>query len=135
MEDFDPKADYAKTLFDLTIDDHIKTMKVFQKNIDNAISKCVSSYDTMVIIDNKIFYLNELLPKEVKDDTFYDLQGSIENHKKIKVDIKSIYNNGIKDAIKLEFNDKSSLICTFNHKIYTENGWQKAVNINIGERI
>ena len=34
MPDFDEKAPYAKTVFDLTVDEHIDTMKVFAKYVD-----------------------------------------------------------------------------------------------------
>ncbi len=49
-DDFEIGAEYGKTLFDLSVDEHIETMKIFAKYVDSAISKTINvpndySYD------------------------------------------------------------------------------------------
>lgn len=42
MDDYDPEADYAKNLFNITLDEHVNTMSIFAKYIDNSISKTIN---------------------------------------------------------------------------------------------
>jgi ribonucleoside-diphosphate reductase alpha chain len=58
MTDFNPKEEYANTLFDLGIDEHIDTMKVFQKFVDNAISKTTNIPNDYPYEDFKNIYMD-----------------------------------------------------------------------------
>jgi len=42
MEDYNPDADYVKTVTNLSIKEHVDTMKVFAKYIDSSISKTIN---------------------------------------------------------------------------------------------
>ncbi|MFV2015204.1 MAG: hypothetical protein ACC656_07250, partial [Candidatus Heimdallarchaeota archaeon] len=111
--EYDENADWCVDTSKLKIDDHTKTMTVISKYIDSAMSKCVDAETSMVIIDDKVYYLDELNYKE--EDTFTSYSGKTVNHNNMIVDIKSVYNNGIKDTLKIKFDDGSFISCTDTH--------------------
>lgn len=134
INQWNSKAEWASTTATLTTDDHVRDLIGFSKWLDSACSKCMDIETTMVVIDGKVKYLDEL-PYNKEIDTFTEYYGNIETHNNKLSDVLSIYNNGPEECIKITFNDGSFITSTFNHRIYTENGWKKAVDINIGDKI
>lgn len=133
-KDWDPMADWAATAMNLTIKDHVTTMEVFSKYIDSAMSKCMDIETTMVLIDNKIVYLDELPYNN--EDEFLEFKGETVNHNGKKVEILSTYNNGEKETIKLTFDDGSFINCTPSHKIYIDGiGFVSAENVKVKMRV
>jgi len=131
--EWDPEADWVVCTTDLNVDDHVNDMKGFARWTDSSLSKCMDAKSTMVIINDKIKYLDELPYNEV--DSFNEYTGTILNHHKEKINVTSVYNNGMENTITVTFDDKSKICCTFNHKIYTERGWIRASDILIGDII
>lgn len=131
---YDPDAEWCVDTYKLGIHEHVDTMKVMSRYIDSAMSKCVSSKDSMVIIDGKIKYLDEL-EHHNEEDSFKEFSGKIKNHENEIVNIKSVYNNGYQDVIKIKLSNGSSIKCTYNHMIYTKNGWTKAIDLKVGTLI
>jgi ribonucleoside-diphosphate reductase alpha chain len=68
---FDAKAEYAVTLFELNVDEHINTMKVFSKYIDSAISKTVNVPNDYAYEEFKEVYLKAYNAKTIKGLTTY----------------------------------------------------------------
>jgi len=122
-----------KTAMELSVKEHMDAFKVMSKAVDMSISKCVDVETTMVEIDGKIVYLDELEYGE--EDSFVQMSGMIKNHNHIDVPIKATYNNGITDVVEITFSDRSSIICTPNHRLYTENGFEPAIEILVGTKI
>ncbi|MGC9089742.1 MAG: LAGLIDADG family homing endonuclease [Caldisericia bacterium] len=50
-------------------------------------------------------------------------------------EIKEVINNGIKKVYKITLESGISLKITKDHKLFTESGWKKLENINIGEKV
>lgn len=135
QNEWDPTADWAATSMEISIEDHVNTMKSFSMYIDSAMSKCMDVETSMIIIDGKIKYLDEL-PLSKNDDTFVDYSGTVTNHKNENVNIKSIYTNGKKDTLKITFSDNSFIISTYNHRLYVDNiGFISASDVKIGMTI
>ena len=134
--DWDSAAEYAVTaLSGLTAEDHLNDLIGFTRWIDSAASKCMSLDNTMIIINDKIVYLDEL-PFSQHEDSFCEIIGNRTlNHKKEYVDVVSTYNNGNQETLQITFDDMSSIICTPNHKLYTKNGWIAADDIKIGIKL
>jgi len=136
---YDEYKEYLVTAEDVTPEQHIKTQAKFQEFIDGSISKCVDIKNTMVIINNKIYYMDELFEnKHINEDEFFDVSQEnfvLKNHKKENVEIKSLYNNGIQNVIKLTFDDNSTFSGTLNHKVYIDDKWEKLSDVKIGMQI
>jgi len=133
--EWDKDADWVATTENLSISEHINTMEVFSKHICSAMSKCMASETTMVEMNGQIYYLDEL-DHHNEEDSFYSQHNQkIINHLGKVVDVKSVYNNGYRDTISIGFSDGSTICCTYNHRIYTENGWVKAIDLQLGMKI
>lgn len=134
--EWDKDADWVATTENLSISEHINTMEVFSKHICSAMSKCMDSATTMVEINGKIHYLDELdYNTEVDSFKQFIYKHQIFNHTGTIVDIKSVYNNGDADTVTIGFSDGSTICCTYNHRIYTENGWTPAIDLQLGTKI
>jgi hypothetical protein len=128
--EWDSKADWAVTALDLSVEDHLQDLIGFARWIDSSVSKCMDIETTMVIIDDKVVYLDEL-PLGGQSDIFIPFTGTTLNHLNESVDIKSIYKNGTTDTVKITFDDGSSIISTKNHKLFIEGKWVEAQNVTI----
>ncbi|MCB9026420.1 MAG: adenosylcobalamin-dependent ribonucleoside-diphosphate reductase [Bdellovibrionaceae bacterium] len=71
MKSWEPKAKWAATTFDLKIDDHIKTMGVFSRFIDSAMSKTVNIPKDYPYEDFKRLYLEVYKTGTIKGCTSY----------------------------------------------------------------
>ena len=70
-KEFDPKAEYAATLYDLDVYDHVNTMAVFAKYVDSAISKTVNVPNDYPFEDFKSVYTNAYDTGVIKGITTY----------------------------------------------------------------
>lgn len=70
-ESWDAKADWAATTFELGIDDHVKTMKVFSRYIDSAMSKTVNVPENYPYSDFKRLYFEVYKTGTIKGCTSY----------------------------------------------------------------
>ncbi len=68
---WDPQADWASTTFNLTIDDHVKTMGVLSKYIDSAMSKTVNIPENYPYEDFKRLYYDVYKTGTIKGCTSY----------------------------------------------------------------
>lgn len=68
---YDPSADYNATTEELTIDEHINTLKVFAKYIDSAASKTINLPNSYPFEDFKRLYLDIYKTKVIKGATTY----------------------------------------------------------------
>jgi ribonucleoside-diphosphate reductase alpha chain len=68
---WDPKADWASTTYNLTIDDHVKTMGVLSKYIDSAMSKTVNIPENYPYEDFKRLYYEAYKTGTIKGCTSY----------------------------------------------------------------
>jgi len=118
---------------DITPEQHIAIQEAAQRYLDQAVSKCMASDTTMVIVDDEVLYLDEI--STGVPDTFCKYTGKTKNHRNQEVNIRNIYNNGIAEIIRVTFSDGSFVECTPNHRIHTADGWKKARYINIDETI
>ena len=132
--EWDSTQPWAITTTELTVEEHVSDLQGFAQAVDSACSKCVDLESSMVIIDDQIVYLDEL-PIPEKDDTFVNFTGKIMNHNKNKVNIKSLYRNGLKSMVDIQFSDGSTLSCTDNHRLWNGNSWIKAQNLSVGDII
>lgn len=132
--EWDPKADYAVSTTELSVDDHVEDLKGFARWTDSACSKCVAADETMVILDGKIYYVDEL-PSADTEDTFTAYESTTLNHLNEEVKVKSVYENGIRQVIRVYFDDLSTLTCTPTHRIFTTDGFVKAIDLKIGVNI
>ncbi|OFZ16202.1 MAG: ribonucleoside-diphosphate reductase, adenosylcobalamin-dependent [Bdellovibrionales bacterium RBG_16_40_8] len=71
MSSWEPKADWAASTFDLKIDDHVKTMEVFSRHIDSAMSKTVNIPNDYPYEDFKRLYLDVYKTGTIKGCTSY----------------------------------------------------------------
>ncbi|MCB0412774.1 MAG: adenosylcobalamin-dependent ribonucleoside-diphosphate reductase [Bdellovibrionales bacterium] len=71
QKSWNPKADWAATTFDLNIDDHVKTMGVFSKYIDSAMSKTVNIPKSYPYEDFKRLYREVYETGTIKGCTSY----------------------------------------------------------------
>ena len=71
MPDFDINAPYAKTINNLTVKEHIDTMKVFAKYIDAAISKTINLPNDYPYEDFKNIYMEAFDSGYIKGFTTY----------------------------------------------------------------
>jgi len=134
-EDLKTRKEIYVTTNELKVEDHINIQVAFQKFLDQSVSKCMAADTTMVIIDNKIIYLDEIQSAEQEENTYSEFTGVTLNHKGKKVSIDFLYNNGIKDLLKIKFSDNSFIECTYTHRVFTSNGWFKAIDLNIFDKI
>jgi len=68
---FDEKADYAKNIFNLTVEEHIATMKIFARYIDSAISKTINVPNNYSYEDFKNVYMDAYDSGYIKGITTY----------------------------------------------------------------
>ena len=68
---WDPQADWVSTAFNLNIDDHVKTMEVFSRNIDSAMSKTVNIPNDYPYEDFKRLYADVYNTGTIKGCTSY----------------------------------------------------------------
>lgn len=68
---WDPSADWAATTFNLKIDDHVKTMAVFSRYIDSAMSKTVNIPNDYPFDDFKRLYSEVYKTGTIKGCTSY----------------------------------------------------------------
>lgn len=68
---WDPEADWAANIFDLTIKEHVDTMKVFAKYIDAAMSKTINVPNDYPYDDFKDIYLDMYKSGVIKGGTTY----------------------------------------------------------------
>lgn len=68
---WDPKAHWAATAFDLSIDDHVKTMEVLSRYIDSAMSKTVNIPNDYPYSDFKSLYTDVYKTGTIKGCTSY----------------------------------------------------------------
>lgn len=121
------------TAMELVAEEHIEPFILLSKYVDNSISKCMRLDNTMVIIDNKIVYLDELDYGDV--DEFVPYLAKTKDHTGQKVNIVETYNNGKSEIIRVTFSDDSFIDCTPNHKIFTNDGWQRSADIKLQTEI
>lgn len=132
-DEWDATAPWAVTTNHLTVEDHVNDLNGFAKFTDSACSKCVASDETMVIINDKIMYLDELPSNKIEDSfLLYPFEATILNHHRDEVKIKSTYDNGNKPVLRIYFDDQSTLTGTFTHRVYTSDGWVKLQDLKIG---
>lgn len=70
-KDFNEKDNYAVTLFDLSVDDHINTMKIFAHYVDSAVSKTVNIPNNYPYEDFKKVYMKAYDSGSIKGLTTY----------------------------------------------------------------
>lgn len=68
---WNPKADYVVTTTELTIDDHVKTMEIFSKYIDSAMSKTINLPKDYPYEDFKKLYTKMYETGTIKGGTTY----------------------------------------------------------------
>ncbi|MCB0738844.1 MAG: ribonucleoside-diphosphate reductase, adenosylcobalamin-dependent, partial [Bacteroidetes bacterium] len=71
MKTWDPDADWAATSYQLSIDDHVRTMEVFSKYIDSAMSKTVNISKDYPYDDFKRLYMEVYQTRTIKGCTSY----------------------------------------------------------------
>ena len=129
INEWEENSEWTKSSIDLSIDDHLNTLEIITNYIDSSASKCLDGQTTMIIVNDKILYLDELdydEPNSFKDvDNLYV---TCESNKKKK--IKSTYNNGVSNCIKITFDDNSFIIGTPNHKILSNGHYVELINLN-----
>jgi ribonucleoside-diphosphate reductase alpha chain len=69
--EWDENAEWAKNTNNLTVDDHVETMKVFSKYIDSALSKTLNLPNDYPYEDFKNIYLKLYDTKTIKGGTTY----------------------------------------------------------------
>jgi ribonucleoside-diphosphate reductase alpha chain len=122
-DDFDEKAPYAITLYDLSIDDHIKTLAVFAKYVDSAVSKTVNVPNDCSFEDFKKVYIKAYNTGVIKGLTTFRMgtMASVISHK------------GSKRQIPWDIPERpKSLPChVYNIKVSKEN-WKVFVGLKEG---
>lgn len=71
MSDFDPNADYVKTIYNLGVKEHIDTMNVFAKYVDAGISKTINLPNDYPFEDFKNIYMDAFDSGYIKGFTTY----------------------------------------------------------------
>jgi ribonucleoside-diphosphate reductase alpha chain len=131
---WDPKADWMVTTTELTAQDHVNDLRGFARWTDSACSKCVEIGTTMVVVDNRVVYLEDLPFGE--EDTFNPFSGGTLDHTGKQSSIKSTYYNGVVDGVKLTFSDRSTLTSTLTHRVYTDTrGFVRADELVVGDSV
>jgi len=69
--DFDEKAEYAKNIFNLKVEEHIETMKVFARYIDSSISKTINVPNNYSYEEFKDVYMKAYDSGYIKGVTTY----------------------------------------------------------------
>lgn len=135
LREIEPKM---ATTTELSVEDHINVLNIVSHYTDMNSSKCIEKSTSMIIINDKIMYLDELKFNNEKEFKFVgDNNLHTANHLGEKVKIKSTYNNEANaKCIKVSFDDNSTLTGTLNHKIFVEDSyWIKLIDAKIGQNI
>ena len=114
---------YGATAMDCDWHERILTQAALQRYVDHSISCCLTS-DTLIETDKGLIYLDELTDfSKIAENTFNDANTDINivNMNKEYANIKSYYNNGIKDVFKLTLNNGLTIKCTGNEKFLVHN--------------
>ena len=82
-QDFDEKAEYAKNIFNLKVEEHIETMKVFARYIDSSISKTINIPNNYAYEDFKNVYMQAYDSGYIKGITTYR-EGTMANVLSVK---------------------------------------------------
>ena len=82
-KDFDDKAEYAKNIFNLTVEEHIETMKVFARYIDASISKTINVPNNYAYENFKNVYMQAYDSGYIKGITTYR-EGTMANVLSVK---------------------------------------------------
>jgi len=82
-QDFDEKAEYAKNIFNLKVEEHIETMKVFARYIDSSISKTINVPNNYAYEDFKNVYMQAYDSGYIKGITTYR-EGTMANVLSVK---------------------------------------------------
>jgi ribonucleoside-diphosphate reductase alpha chain len=95
LGEWNPKADWAITAFDLTVEEHVKDMEGFAKWIDSSISKTINVKNDYPFEDFKEIYLNAYKGQKLKGITTYR-EGTMANVLALKTEVKKVRNDAPK---------------------------------------
>jgi len=120
------------------------------KNIDKSLPKIASTIKSIIgdhmnekgiihcIDENTEIELFGNIYKKIKDLKSNDIVKTYnENTKKYEYKpIINVFDNGVRECIKLQFDNNTELICTPDHKIFTKNrGWVEAKNLKESDEL
>lgn len=71
--DFNPNADYAKTIYDLCVDDHIQTLNIFSKYVCSNISKTINIPQDTSFENFKDIFMKAYLSDYIKSLSTYKM--------------------------------------------------------------
>lgn len=117
---------------DLTPMDHLDILEIVAMNTSLSVSKCVAK--GTLIQTNKGIIPIEYLGGAKGEDNFgepikglqvKDIDGNWQK-------VLSHYSGGRKLVKKITFNNGNILICSINHKLFTDDGWVKAKDLKEG---
>ena len=136
-KEWDANAEWASDTSKLTIDDHVKTMKVFAKYIDSAMSKCVVE-GTLLSTSKGIVPIESMSDfKYQESDTFSDTNNDYlvldENGQEKKV--TKHYFGGEKDSFSLRFDNGFELSAAWTHRLKTEDGYKRVEDLQVGDKV
>lgn len=114
---WDPTKDWSATAYDLNIDDHVNTMKVFSKYIDSAMSKTVNIPNSYPYEDFKRLYMEVYETGTIKGCTSYR-DGTMTSVLSVKSSAENEDSTGIKKTKAIK--RPKSLKCDVHH--LTANG-------------
>lgn len=129
------RPDYFKTAMEIDPIDHIKMQAALQKYIDNSISKCIAK-GTKIHTNKGIFNIedlgyakgNDIFANPIDNLKIRDINGEWKK-------ITKHYSGGIKPTKIIKFDNGFSIECANTHKLYVNNNWVSASNLNIGDYV
>lgn len=114
--------------------DHVYAQSVWQKYVDNSISKCIAK--GTLVQTNKGLMKIEDIGNAVGEDVFGDVYNSDLKVRDLKGNWRKVikhYSGGKKRTVKIRLNNGNELEGTFIHRVMTDNGWKTLGELNEGD--
>lgn len=132
--EWDPNADWAATTTELSIDEHVDSMKILANYIDSAMSKCIVK-GTLITTDKGILPIEELSNSYNEEDTFQDTNDDykvLDENGELK-NVTKHYYGGMKDSYEIKFSNGFKVQAAYTHKFKTEDGWKSVLDLEEGD--
>lgn len=134
--EWDPKAEWAVTTLNLSVQDHVEDLKGFAKWVDSAMSKCVAK-GTLISTSRGIKPIEALGVHHTTQEGFvvpideYTVLDENGNEKRIL----SHYYGGNKPCATVRFSNGFELTAAYTHMLKTSEGWKRVSEIEPGDKV
>ena len=128
---------YFEEAHEVHWEDHLKMQAIFAKHVDSSVSKCIAK-GTLINTNKGIIPIENLSDFDYnKSDTFSDPNN---NYKVLDENgnpkrITKHYYGGKKISYKVRFNNGFELTAAYTHKLKTESGFKRIIDLCVGDKV